>query len=113
MLDADAFAALDIPVPSSDKLPDVVLHDPDRNWLYLIEAVTSHGPVTPKRQVELRTLMLRDTPAEPVFVSAFPDFATFRDFLTDIAWETEVWIAACPSHLIHFNGDRFLGPHPS
>ena len=100
-----------MPVPSHDKLPDVVLYDEENDWLYLIEAVTSHGTISPKRLVELRTLMLKDTEVGPVFVSAFPDFSTFKTYLTEIAWETEVWVAEQPTHLIHFNGDRFLGPH--
>jgi adenine-specific DNA-methyltransferase len=44
-------------------------------------------------------------------VTAFPDRVTFRKFAKDIAWETEVWIADNPDHMIHFNGDKFLGPY--
>jgi hypothetical protein len=32
-------------------------------------------------------------------------------YLNDISWETEVWVADSPTHLIHFNGERFLGPY--
>jgi BsuBI/PstI restriction endonuclease domain len=35
-----------------------------------------------------------------------------RDNLDEISWETEVWVADSPAHLIHFNGERFLGPYP-
>ena len=73
----------------------------------LIEVVTSHGPVSPKRFVELEAIFGDCEPGR-VYVSAFPDFATFKIFLTDIAWETEVWLAEIPGHLIHFDGDRFL-----
>jgi hypothetical protein len=90
-------------------LPDIVLFDGLRNWLFLVEAVTSHGPMTPKRVFELRE-MLAACPAGLVFMSAFADFAEFRKHLRAIAWETEVWIAEIPDHLIHYNGDRFLGP---
>ena len=110
-LDEEGFAEIGVPVPSHDKLPDVVLYDPENGWLYLIEAVTSHGPVSPKRVVELRMLMTKDSEVGVVFVSAFPDVSTFKTYLADIAWETEVWIADQPTHLIHFDGDRFLGPH--
>jgi adenine-specific DNA-methyltransferase len=110
ILDKSGFESLGIPVPSPDKLPDVVLYDQVRNWLFLIEAVTSHGPVSPKRHLELEEA-LKGCSAGRVYVSAFPNFATFKNFLTEIAWETEVWLAELPSHLIHFNGDRFLGPH--
>jgi hypothetical protein len=77
--------------------------------LYLIEVVTSHGPMTPKRVVELNA-MLKATSAGKIFVTAFASFAEFRKHMRHIAWETEVWIAETPDHLIHFNGDRFLGP---
>lgn len=109
LVDEDAFRELNIPLTRHDKLPDVVLFDEQRNWLYLIEAVTSHGPVTPKRRVELDE-MLKDCQAGLIYVSAFPDFATFRNFLSEIAWETEVWLSELPDHMIHYNGDRFMGP---
>jgi adenine-specific DNA-methyltransferase len=109
-IDEAGFGKLGIPIPSHDKLPDVVLYEEERNWLYLIEAVTSHGPMSPKRQLELRELLGKGQ-ADLIYVTVFPDFNTFKNFLLDIAWETEVWIADRPTHLIHFNGDRFLGPH--
>lgn len=109
LLDEDALSGLNIPFSKHDKLPDVILFDQKRKWLYLIEAVTSHGPVTPKRRVELDD-MLKDCPAGLIYVSAFPDFVTFKNFLSEIAWETEVWLSEMPDHMIHYNGDRFMGP---
>ena len=91
-------------------MPDVVVHDETRNWLVLIEAVTSHGPVSPKRRAELEALF-GGSSAGLVFVTAFLDRASMITYLRDISWETEVWIAESPSHLIHFNGERFLGPY--
>lgn len=91
------------------KLPDVVLLDENKRWVYLIEAVTSHGPMNPKRVLELRE-MFAGSGMGLVFVSAFPDFAEFRKHMKNIAWETEVWLADTPEHMIHFNGDRFFGP---
>ena len=82
---------------------------PDRNWLFLAEAVTSHGPVSAKRQVELEE-MLAGCSAGKVYVSAFLSFAEFKRQADQIAWDTEVWIAEAPSHLLHYNGDRFYGP---
>jgi type II restriction enzyme len=108
-IDVEPLESLRVPLTEHDKLPDVVLFDTARNWLFLIEVVTSHGPMTPKRVVELQA-MLAHARAGPIFVTVFPDFAAFRQHLRDIAWETEVWISALPDHLIHFNGDRFLGP---
>jgi type II restriction enzyme len=107
--DVKALAALGLVLGDHDKLPDLVFHDPARKWLFLIEAVTSHGPMTPKRVHELEK-MLGKAGQGLVYVSAFPDMAEFRKHLRDIAWETEVWIADIPEHLIHFNGDKFFGP---
>lgn len=100
---------LGIPISEHDKLPDVVMYDRTRQWLFLIEAVTSHGPVSPKRIVELEA-MFTDCPAGLVYVSAFPNMAEFKKHALNIAWETEVWLADIPDHLIHFNGDKFFGP---
>jgi type II restriction enzyme len=100
---------LNVPITEDDKLPDVVIHDRKREWLFLIEAVTSHGPISPKRIVELEAI-LAECLAGMVFVSAFPDMAEFKRHARHIAWETEVWLAETPDHLIHFNGDRFFGP---
>lgn len=92
-----------------DELPDVVAYSESKNWLYLIEAVYSSGPISPQRKLKLERL-LSSCNAEIVFVTAFLDRATSRKFIVDIAWETEVWIAEDPKHLIHFNGHKFLGP---
>ena len=110
-IDTAGFAQLGIPVFHHDKLPDVVLYDEKQNWLYLIEAVTSHGPISPKRQLELEEFFSTCS-AGLIFVTAFPNRSTFKSFLEEIAFETEVWTADYPTHLVHFNGDRFLGPHP-
>jgi hypothetical protein len=98
---------LRIPADKHDKLPDVILYHEQTNCLFLIEAVTSHGPVSPKRHYELEK-MLATVPATRVYVSAFPDFREFKSHITDIAWETEVWISEVPDHLIHFNGPKFF-----
>ena len=110
LIDRAGFTELGISVTEHDKLPDVVLHNIRRNWLFLIEAVTSHGPVTPKRVVELEN-MLTACPAGAVYISAFPDFGEFRKHMKTIAWETEIWLCDAPDHMIHYDGDRFLGPN--
>jgi hypothetical protein len=103
--------ALNVPEMNHDKLPDVVLYEERRGWLFLIEAVTTHGPVSPKRHAELEAV-LKDCPAKRVYVTAFMDFAGFKKYASEIVWESEVWIAVCPDHMIHFNGEKFLGPYP-
>ena len=92
-----------------DKMPDIVLYREDANWIYFIEAVTSVGPMSPKRITEIEA-MTQNVTAGKIYVTAFLDFATYKKFSDAIAWETEVWIAEMPEHMIHLNGDRFLGP---
>jgi hypothetical protein len=108
--DEKALARLGVTVDAHGKMPDVLLYDTDHNWLLLIESVTSHGPVNGKRHSELVALFSSST-AGLVFVTAFPSRGLMTRYLAEIAWETEVWVADAPSHLIHFNGDRYLGPH--
>lgn len=108
--DEDALSQLGISVDLHGKVPDVVIYDKERNWLLLIESVTSHGPVNGKRHSELEALFSKST-AGLVFVTAFPSRGLMTRYLAEIAWETEVWVADAPSHLIHFNGERYLGPH--
>lgn len=100
---------LGIPIDQHSKLPDVVIYDNKRNWLFLIEAVTSHGPVSPKRLLELEDF-LKNSKVGKVYVTAFPDMSEFKKHSNNIAWETEVWLMEVPDHMIHFNGDRFMGP---
>ena len=92
-----------------DKMPDVVLYSEEKNWLYFIESVTSVGPMEPKRIKEIEE-MTEGVKAGKVYVTAFLDFKTFKKFSETLAWETEVWIADMPDHMIHLNGDKFLGP---
>lgn len=93
-----------------DKLPDVIAYAASKNWLFLIEAVTTANPITELRRRTLLQLANHCT-ADLIFITAFPDRTTYRKFAKDIAWETEVWIADAPEHMIHFNGSKFLGPH--
>ena len=92
-----------------DKMPDVVLYREDKNWIYFVESVTSVGPMDPKRLVEIGE-MTGNVKAGMIFVTAFLDFKTFKKFSEELAWETEVWIAEKPDHMIHLNGDKFMGP---
>lgn len=107
--DVDALKKLGFTITLHDKMPDVVLYDEKRDWLYFVEAVTSVGPMDPKRLVELGDLT-KNVKAGKIFVTAFLDFRTYKKFAADLAWDTEVWIADMPEHMIHLNGDKFLGP---
>jgi BsuBI/PstI restriction endonuclease domain/BsuBI/PstI restriction endonuclease HTH domain len=105
-----ALKKIGVVIDEHGKMPDVVVFHKTKKWLVLVEAVTSHGPVNPKRHFELKQLFQKSK-VGLVFVTAFLDRKTMSKYLGDIAWETEVWVAESPSHLIHFNGERFLGPY--
>ena len=92
-----------------DKMPDVVLYREDKNWIYFVESVTSVGPMDPKRILEIEELT-KNVSAGKIYVTAFLDFKTYKKFAEELAWETEVWIAEMPEHMIHLNGDKFMGP---
>lgn len=108
--DSSLLSKLGVHVDSHGKMPDVILFSEKNNWLFLIEAVTSHGPVDGKRHLELSKIFA-NAKAGLVYVTAFPDRFLMGKHLGKIAWETEVWVADSSSHLIHFDGERFLGPY--
>ena len=110
-LETAGLKALSVTLDSATKIPDVIVHETKKNWLLLIEAVTSAGPVDGKRRKELKDIFA-DCKAGLVFVTAFETRRTMQTFVSHIAWESEVWIAEDPDHMIHFNGERFLGPYP-
>lgn len=95
-----------------DKMPDVVLYSEEKEWLYFIEAVTSVGPMSAERILEIEK-MTEHVTAGKIYVTAFPDFKTYKKFSSQLAWETEVWLSEMPEHMIHLNGDKFLGPRNS
>lgn len=105
-LESERLKALNFFELSDGELPDVVAYSKQRNWLYLIEAVHSSGVISPIRLLELKKLT-EECQADIIFITAFLDRNTFRQFAPDIAWETEVWIADAPDHIIHFDGEKF------
>ena len=105
----DSLKELGFTITLHDKMPDVVLYRADKDWIYFIEAVTSVGPMDPKRIQEI-TEMTDGVKAGKIFVTAFLDFKTYKKFSEKLAWETEIWLAEMPDHMIHMNGDKFLGP---
>jgi adenine-specific DNA-methyltransferase len=110
LYDVNYLKSLGVEIDPHGKMPDVVIHHVERDWLILIEAVTSHGPVNVLRHNQLKDLFAGSS-AGLVFVTTFLERAAMREYLPEIAWETEVWVADAPGHLIHFNGERFLGPY--
>jgi len=107
--DVACLEKIGVEITLHDKLPDIILYDDKKDWVFFIEAVTSVGPMSPKRVIEINDITKKCNCGK-VFVTAFPDGKTFKKFYEEMAWETEVWIADKPDHLIHLNGDRFLGP---
>lgn len=108
----DKLQELGFEITLHDKMPDVVLYREDKNWIYFIESVTSVGPMDSKRIVEIEE-MTKNVTAGKIYVTAFLDFDTYKKFSKDLAWDTEVWLAEEPEHMIHLNGDRFMGPRNS
>ncbi|THA37790.1 BsuBI/PstI family type II restriction endonuclease [Streptomyces sp. A1547] len=103
-------ADLGVVVDAHGKMPDVVIHYTERDWLVLVEAVTSTGPINGLRVAQLKELFAGARPGL-VFVTAFQTKRMFRKFASEIAWETEAWVAEEETHMVHFNGERFLGPY--
>lgn len=109
-IEEDKLQALNFFKISHDELPDIIAYSRKNNWLYLIEAVHSSGPMSETRVFELKTLLKLCT-AELIFVTSFLTRQDFKKWMLDVAWETEVWIADNPDHLVHFNGHKFLGAY--
>lgn len=108
--DKKSLESLNVFLEPHGQIPDVIVLDQKRNWLCLIEAVSSHGPIDGTRRVFLEKLF-KSSSAPPVYITAFPDREAMKKYLPVISWHTEVWAADSPDHLIHFNGERFLGPY--
>jgi BsuBI/PstI restriction endonuclease domain/BsuBI/PstI restriction endonuclease HTH domain len=109
-LNREKLLKLGFPEPKHEELPDIIAFSEQQGWIYLIESVTSFGEISQIRKIELERITKKCT--NPIiFVTAFPNRATYRKYCANLAWETEVWIASDPDHLIHLNGSKFLGPY--
>lgn len=108
--DRDGLGGLGVEIEEHGKMPDLVVHDVRRDWLVLIEAVVSHGPIDYKRKEELERLFSGSS-AGLVLVTTFLNRKALAKSLEKIAWETEVWVADAPEHMILLNGIRYLGPY--
>ncbi len=95
---------LNLVVGEHEKLPDVLLYSASRNIVYVVEAVTRAGPIDEARITDIeQTLLAGRKPGFGLeYFTAFPDRGTFRRFVEDIAWGTQVWLAAEPFGLILF-----------
>jgi BsuBI/PstI restriction endonuclease domain len=109
-VDSNASIALGITLDSPENLPGVIIHHETKNRLTLVEPVIKSGPLDEKRRQELQNLVAGSDSCL-VFVTAFENRQAMQTFGSEIAWESEVWFAEDPDHMIHFNGGRFLGPY--
>lgn len=109
-LTANILQELELEFDNDTRFPDVILYRHDKGWLFLIDSSINHGPICVERHAELARLFTKAT-AGLVYVTAFPDHQTMGKHLSEISWETEVWVAETPTHMIHFDGKRFLGPY--
>jgi len=107
VFDGNRFEELGIRLDPHGKMPDVVIFHAERNWLVLVEAVTSHGPIDDTRRNQLIKLF-EGIELQLLFVTAFLSRQAMAQYLQTLSWETEVWVAESPSHLIHFDGQQFL-----
>ena len=108
--DEKAFEELGLRIDPHGKMPDVVIYYKEKDWVVLVEAVTSHGPVDGKRRLELSKLF-KEVKSKLIYVTCFLKKSDLAKYVSEISWATEVWVAENPAHLIHFDGERFLGPY--
>lgn len=102
--------SIGINLGNHEKLPDILLYNEEKNWVYFIECVTSVGPMSPKRFKEINEMIEHWASFGRIYVTAFPNSNIFKKFISELAWETEVWLSDEPDHMIHLNGDKFIGP---
>ena len=110
VIDSTLLDRLGITIQARAKAPDVIAWDSNHQWLFLMEAASSHGPVDVTRKNELHELFAGQWD-KVVLVSCFPTRKIMQKYLALIAWETEAWCEDTPDHMMHFNGSRFMGPY--
>lgn len=105
----DVLENIGVSITEHDKLPDVIFYLENKKWLHFIEAVTLVEPMNDKTIIQIKE-MTKNCKCSNVYVTAFLNKSTFKKFVSELAWETEVWLSEQPDHMIHLNGDRFMGP---
>ena len=75
-------------------------------------AYTSTGELTIERVSKIKEYC-KDCPKdiEIIFVTAFQTMKKCQQKFLSIAWDTEIWVAEEPTHMIHKNGNKFLDAH--
>ena len=93
---------LELPLPEGIDLPNIVLLQRKLSRMFLVEVIGAGGLLNSTRCAELRR-GLRGFRLKLVFITASASRSELRDRLHEIAWQTHVWIANEPNHIIHFD----------
>lgn len=105
--------ALGLRIETDRLLPDLIALDTQlgRELLLFVEVVATDGPVTPSRKKALEAMAeeAHFTADKLAFVTVYldRDHATFRKTFGSLAWNTLVWLASEPEHIILLR-DRLL-----
>lgn len=108
--DEAALESLGVSTGIENEMPDVVIHHAEKNRLFLVDAITGRGPIDSRRRREL-VVLFQNSSAGLIFITAFLTHSEMAKYVGEISWETEVWVQEASTHLIHFDGERFLGPY--
>lgn len=93
----------------SGNLPDIIIYDSQENCVIFIEAYHSTGPFTLDRVNAIKALCHCREGMEAAFITAFDTTTKMLKHYKEVAWDTEIWSADEPTHLVHKNGDKFIG----
>lgn len=79
-----------------------IVHVPEKDWLVLIGAYTTHGPIDIIRHNELKELFGKSG-HRLIFVTAFMNRNAMTKHISEIAWETGAWLVDSLTYMVHFN----------
>ena len=94
-------APLGLSITAWTQLPDILLYHETARMLFFLELVTLHGPISQKRKLELEELC-RESNLSRTYISVFFSRDDFRPYATHIAWDTMIWLAQIPDHVIYY-----------
>ncbi len=106
----DRLGQLGIVTSTLNELSDIILYSEAKHRLYLIEVGISHRAITRRRRQALEQPM-KECSATRIYISAFLNHAEFGRYCHLIAWESHVWLADIPEHMIHYDGEQYIIPH--
>ncbi len=95
-------------ITKQDDMPDIIQFDEEKNWLFFVDAVTTDNKAMSSNRVYKLNDLTKNVTTGKIYVSAYPDFETYKKFAKEIVWGTHVWIASVPDHIIHFDNGNLL-----